>query len=121
MIEGNFRFIRWPLYQDAKRFSVLCHRIVEKLPKEYRFEIGSQVMRSSVSVALNIAEGSGKPSDRDFNRYLSISQGSLFETTASIDLLNGLGLLDKQDFKEILALGTKISNQLSGLKKALYY
>ena len=119
MKEGNFRFIDWPVYQDAKRFAHINIQLVHKLPREYRFEIGSQIIRSSISVALNIAEGSGKNSDRDFAHFLNISKGSLFETVAAIDILRDNKLVTQASFIEITELGNQISNQLAGLRKKL--
>ena len=45
--ENFFRFLNWKVYQDAKQFAYLSFKIVKKLPKEYRFEIGSQKVTSS--------------------------------------------------------------------------
>jgi four helix bundle protein len=119
MKEGNFRFIEWPVYQDAKKFAHLNIRLVHGLPKEYRFEIGSQIIRSSISVALNIAEGSGKNSDTDFAHFLNISRGSLFETIAALDILRDNKLVTEASFIQIADLGNTISNQLAGLRKKL--
>lgn len=104
---------------DAKKFAHLSFEIVRKLPREYRFEIGSQIIRSGISVSLNIAEGSGKNSDKDFNHFLNISSGSLFETIASFDILRDNKLIMESEFSELLSLGNSISSQLGGFKKKL--
>jgi len=119
MKENYFRFINWPVYEDAKLFANNCFSIVKRLPREYRFEIGSQIIRSSTSVALNIAEGSGKSSDKDFNHFLNISTGSLFETIAALDILRDNSLLVDAEFSEISLLAIKVASQLKGLKKSL--
>ena len=117
--KNSFRFFDWPLYKDAKKFSHLSFQIVKQLPKEYRFEIGSQIIRSSMSVALNIAEGSGKNSDKDFNHFLNIASGSLFETIASFDILRDNKLIPENEFAALVDFGSQISNQLGGFKKTL--
>ena len=120
MTEKNtFRFFDWQVYKDAKKFSHLSFRVVKNLPKEYRFEIGSQIIRSSMSVALNIAEGSGKNSDKDFNHFLNIASGSLFETIASFDILRDNKLIPESEFTSLVSFGGQISNQLGGFKKKL--
>jgi|SRR3989344_5834243 len=120
MTKGNyFRFLDWPVYQDAKSFSHSSFQLVKKLPREYRFEIGSQIIRSSMSVALNIAEGSGKNSDKDFNHFLNIALGSLFETVASLDILRDNKLITEKEFGSFVDVGNKISSQLGGFKKKL--
>lgn len=119
MNKNYFRFLSWPVYQDAKKFSHLSFQIVKKLPREYRFEVGSQIIRSSMSVALNIAEGSGKNSDRDFNHFLNIALGSLFETIASFDILRDNNLITEKEFGTFIDFGNKVSSQLGGFKKKL--
>ena len=114
-----FRFLEWPVYSDSKRFAHKSFKVVKSLPKEYRFEIGSQIIRSSISVVLNIAEGSGKNSDKDFNHFLNISLGSLSETIAAFDILRDNKLIPESEFLELVDLGGIISTQLGGFKKKL--
>lgn len=114
-----FRFVKWPVYADAKKFARMSIESVRHLPREYRYELGSQIIRSSTSVALNIAEGSGKYSDKDFKHYLSIALGSLFETIASFDILRDSRLVTEERFLEIKRLGNIIASQIGGMKKKL--
>ena len=50
--------------------------------------IRDQLQRASLSVALNLAEGSGKPSKTEQRRYYAIALGSLRETEALLQILN---------------------------------
>ncbi len=115
----KFRFLDWQVYKEAKKLFSFLLEIVRKLPKEYRYDIGSQILRSGLSIILNIAEGSGKTSDKELNRYFNIALGSLFETLAAVDVLKDNNLLDKKEFNKILEFTTSISNQLGGFKKQL--
>jgi len=115
----KFRFLKWKVYQDAKELFVLILNVVKKIPKEYRFELGSQLIRASLSILLNIAEGSGKNSDRELNRFIDISLGSLNETLAAIDALKDTKLITESDFNKIFKLIDEISNQLGGFKKKI--
>lgn len=47
-----------------------------------------QLDRASLSVVLNLAEGSGKPSPRDKKKFYSIAMGSLRETQAILQLID---------------------------------
>jgi len=115
----KFRFLKWKVYQDTKELFVLILNVVKKIPKEYRFELGSQLIRASLSILLNIAEGSGKSSDRELNRFIDISLGSLNETLAAIDVLKDTKLITESDFNKIFKLIDEISNQLGGFKKKI--
>ena len=114
-----FRFLGWQVYKDAKELFQLVYKVVSKLPKDIRFELGSQIIRSSFSVILNIAEGSGKNSDKELNRYLDISIGSLSETVAGMDVLHDNHFINKEDFNLVAKSAESISKQLGGFKKKL--
>ncbi|MBI2475864.1 MAG: four helix bundle protein [Candidatus Taylorbacteria bacterium] len=116
---NKFRFREWQVYKDSKRLFVLLLSVVKKLPREYRFEIGSQIIRAGLSVALNIAEGSGKHSDAELNRFIDIALGSLFEAFAAVDVLLECQLVDQTVFSEIEKLTLSISDQLGGFKKRI--
>lgn len=109
----------WNVYKDAQKLYKVVFTVVHKLPREYRFEIGSQMMRSALSVILNIAEGSGKGSDKEFNRFLDISLGSLFEVVASMDTLRITNLVSSQEFEDVYNICENIADQLGGFKKKL--
>ncbi len=115
----RFRFLDWQVYKDARRLFVLLLAIVKKLPKEYRYEMGSQIPRAGFSVVLNIAEGSGKHSDGELNRFFDIAVGSLFECVAAVDALREALLVDDEVFKEVEGLAESISDQLGGFKRKI--
>ena len=115
----KFRFLNWEVYKNAKELFSFLLKIVKKLPREYRFELGSQIIRSGFSIILNIAEGSGKASDKELNHFIDISIGSAYETLAAIDVLSDNNLIDDKDYQQLFTLVDKITNQLGGFKKHL--
>ena len=115
----KFRFLKWKVYKDSQELFKVILMVVKKLPREYRFEIGSQIIRSALSVILNIAEGSGKNSDKELNRFFDISLGSLYEVLASVDTLLSNKLIEKFEFDDVFDKIKNISDQLGGFKKKL--
>ena len=75
--------------------------------------------RSSLSVILNIAEGAGKDSDKEFNRYLNNSLGSINETAAGIDVSSDARLISETERNSLLEEAKNIANQLGGFSKRL--
>ncbi len=115
----KFRFLKWQVYKDAKELFSIIIKLVKKLPREFRFELGSQLIRAGLSVILNIAEGSGKSTDKELNRYLDISLGSLNEVLACCDVMKDNNFITKKEFEGIFQKTEDISNQLGGFKKKL--
>lgn len=115
----QFRFRGWRVYKDAQTLYSLLLNIVRKMPKEFRFELGSQLLRSGSSIILNIAEGSGKQSEKELNRFIENALGSAYETMANIDILNINQLIEVRDFTNAEILIARICTQLGGFKKKL--
>ena len=53
--------------------------IVVRFPKEEKYELASQLQRAVLSVPLNIVEGCGRYTEKDFAHFLNNALGSLNE------------------------------------------
>ncbi len=115
----QFRFLDWRIYREAQGVFLDVLKVVKQLPREYRFELGSQIVRSALSPILNIAEGGGKSSDRELNRYLDISIGSLYETKAALDTFVIGGFYEKEDYEILSKKITELVLQIGGFKRKL--
>lgn len=51
----------------------------DKLPKSEEYNLKSQLKRAVISVALNIAEGKGRKTAKDFAHFLNMASASLAE------------------------------------------
>ena len=85
-IPTTFRFEKLEVWQQARKLNRKIYECTRLFPEEERYALVSQIRRSSVSVASNIAEGSGRNSDADFSRFLEISYGSLMEVISQLYL-----------------------------------
>lgn len=115
----TFRFLGWQVYKDAKELFQLVYKTVIKQPKDVRYELGNQIIRSSFSVILNIAGGSGKKSDKELNRFYNMSIGSLNETVAGMDILRDNHFIAHDNFDIFIQRAKNISKQMGGFKKKL--
>ena len=115
----QFRFKKWDVYKDSRDFFSFALKLVRKVPRDFRFEIGSQLIRSAFSISLNIAEGSGKSSDKEMNRFFEIALGSVYESLAAIDILEYNGFISSKERNEAEVALVTISKQLGGFKKKL--
>ena len=93
-------------FQLADELALMVYRETAGFPREELFGLTSQIRRAAVSVASNIAEGSGRSTDVDFLRFLDMANGSLRELQYQISLAQRLGYLPSQsplvDEKSIL-------------------
>ena len=90
---------------------------LNKLNSPNYFELKNQIRRASISISSNIAEGSGRYSDKDFIRFLRISLASSMEVESQLFLLKNSMILDglPLDVDSILKDLTEIQKQLRSL------
>jgi four helix bundle protein len=70
-------------------------------PSDERYGLTSQIRSAAVSVAANIAEGSGRESLQDFRRFVYQAQGSLSEAEYYLHLANSLGYVEDGEFERL--------------------
>ena len=80
------------LYQE-------CEKLKLKNP------VKDQLHRASLSIALNITEGSGRSSIKDQKRFYSIAMGSLRETQCLVKIIDNKERIKKYDYLGKLVYG----------------
>ena len=114
----TFRFLDFPVYKDSKKFYRMVVGVTEKFSKTHN-DLVRQLIRAVLSVSLNIAEGSAKKSDKDFNRYIENALGSINESVAALDIAYESSLISLDCFKFLKQSAEQIAKQLGGLSKKL--
>lgn len=74
------------IWQRSHQLVLEIYIITKSFPKDELFGLTSQMRRSSASIPTNIAEGCGRNSDAEMNRFLIIAQGSAAELEYQIIL-----------------------------------
>jgi len=115
----SFRFHNFKVYEDVRPFIKGIFILVAKLPKQYQYDLASQMKRAAISILLNLAEGSGKNSDKDFNRFIMISIGSIYEVVACLDIALDNNLISNKIYDKFYNKAEDIRNQLGALSKKL--
>lgn len=75
--------------------------VLPKMPIEEKFALTSQLRRSAYSIPLNIAEGCGKNTDKDFVHYLDIALGSTHEVEYTCLLIFDLSYILPVLYEEV--------------------
>ena len=107
MKKHNFREIK--IWQEALLLVKEVYSFSSQLPKEELYGITSQINRSAVSIPSNIAEGSGRTSNKEFIRFLEIAIASSYELETQLILAEEIfGLSSKNIIENLNALQNRI-------------
>jgi four helix bundle protein len=79
-VMATVQFDELEVYQAAEQLADLVWDIVLRWGAFARDTVGKQLVRAADSVGANIAEGCGRQSFRDNQRFVKIARGSLNET-----------------------------------------
>jgi len=79
------------VWRKAHQFVLDIYETNKKFPETEKYGLTSQLRRSAVSIAANIAEGFRKQGKSDKVRFLNIAQGSLEESRYYLILVEDLG------------------------------
>jgi len=113
----NYKTLK--VWQKSVDLAVKVYKSTENFPKEEAYGLTSQIRRCSVSIPSNIAEGSGRNSDKEFNNFLGYSQGSSFELETQLIIANKVGYLKDDNFQNLQEGITEIQKMNYALKKRL--
>lgn len=112
-------FEKLNVYQDAIKLSLDIYKLVSKFPKEEKFGIIDQLRRASVSISLNIAEGSSR-TKKDFRHFLDISRGSCYELVLLLRICLELKYISSKDFEEIYPQIDNLAKRINALKNSIH-
>jgi len=101
-------------WQLARQLMLQCHRLAEKLPASERYDLGSQIRRSSKSGMANISEGYGRYHYLDSLRFYYFARGSINETINHIITAHDLRYIDQAWFQKLYDLGRETERTLNG-------
>lgn len=93
--------------------------IAPKFPKEERYELTSQLLRAALSVPLNIVEGCGRFTDKDFAKFLDPSLGSPNETDYCCFAALELNYITNSEYETINKLINEVRAMLIAFLKHL--
>lgn len=77
------------VFKDSILLAKDIRAVVERMKRSDEFSIGNQMLRSSVSISSNIAEGFGRNSNAQIINFLNISHGSVCELISQLMIMNG--------------------------------
>lgn len=107
------------VWHRAMELTVLVFQVVSDLPPEEKYGLASQIKRSVVSIASNIAEGAGRNTDKEFYHFLGMASGSSYELLTQILIAAKLDMINKQQAEVIYLELTHIQKMIYGFQRKL--
>lgn len=114
----NFRNLK--IYARSIEFAVEIYTLTKTFPREELYGITSQIRRAAASISLNIAEGSGNTSAKEFRRFLEIALRSDYEVMSCLEIARRLTYCDQEKYNILIAEADEIAAMIVGFSKSLY-
>jgi four helix bundle protein len=113
-----FRFEKLIVYQKSIDFIEFVYTLTKKFPNDEKGNLTDQFKRASVSVSLNIGEGTGG-TKKEFNNFLRIAKRSIRECLVCITVSKRLLFITDEENSEGRKRMSELSKMCSGLQKSL--
>lgn len=115
----KFSYEKMRMWSDVRMYIKSVYEITNTFPLNEKFGLTQQLRRAAVSVLSNIAEGLSRKTEKEKQRFIEISYGSLMETNAQLIIAVDLMYINKEQYYKLKEDLLKISNQLNALNKSL--
>jgi four helix bundle protein len=115
----DFDFERLLVYQKSLDFIHKVFGLFKKLPREFKFTVGDNLIRAAISIANNLAEGSGKQFQKEKARYYSTSLDSTRECISVLNILLKEQLIEDNLYSELRGNAREITSMLHGLLNSI--
>lgn len=115
----KFKYEDLEIWQLALELIRSVYDVLKRFPEDERYDLISQGKRAVVSIALNIAEGSGRKTDKDFSLFINRAITSLQEVDAVLKIGLKLRYISEKDYKGVAYLLEKEYFKLIAFDKTL--
>ena len=115
----RFRFEKLEVWQEARSVNRIIYTLARRFPRPETFAMASQVRRAAVSIAANIAEGSGRNSDKDFPHFLEQAYASLKEVASVLYLALDEAYVSENDINPLFDQLARLAKRIASLNRSL--
>ncbi len=114
----NFKELK--VWQKARKLVKVIYDASAEFPNEEKFGLTSQMRRCAISIPSNIAEGSGRRTNKDFSHFLDIALGSTFELETQINLCLDLNFIQSEMECKMIENVSEIQKMIISLQRKLF-
>lgn len=116
MIYGSFEDLE--VWKKSCRLAVRLYALLNHC---HDYGLKDQMLRASVSLPSNIAEGRERNSPQDFKRFINIAKGSAAELRTQVYIASEIGVLTKEQKRELVQELKSISKMLQSLHDSVQH
>ncbi|OPL16285.1 MAG: four helix bundle protein [delta proteobacterium ML8_D] len=116
----DFGYENLEVWNRSVDFAVRVIDLIESLetPRKH-YRLLEQIEASSTSIGMNLAEGKGRFSKKEFVQYCYIARGSLYETMTLLEIFRRKKWLADKYFDALKEEGLQIASMIKGLINSL--
>lgn len=96
-------FKKLVVWQRSFNFSVEVYKCTRDFPKEEKYGLTSQLRRACSSIPINISEGAGRQTNKEFTNFVQIAIGSAYEADCELLICKELHYLAPEQFEALYA------------------
>lgn len=113
----NFENLR--VWEEAMALAEQIYKVTEAFPKAEQYGLTSQMRRSAVSIASNIAEGCSRNTKGEYVQFIGIARGSAAELKTQLLLAKRIGFMDELTTEKVLVPLDSVARMLNALRNSL--
>ncbi len=108
------------VWQKGIEFSIQVIDLAERLGQSKRhFRLIEQLEAAVTSIPMNIAEGKGRNSTKEYMHFLMIARGSLYETMTLLEIFRLKNWISQEEYLSLEQKSDEIGKMINGLYRKL--
>ncbi len=116
----KFGFEDLEVWKKSIDFADQVIDLIESLDTDRKhFRLIEQLEAASTSIAMNIAEGKGRYSKKEFRQFLYVARGSLYETVTLLEIFRRRRWITQEQYSSLEFQAKEIVKMIVGLAKSL--
>jgi four helix bundle protein len=104
-------------FTKSHELTLEIYKITKDFPKGETYGMSSQLRRSSSSICANIAEWSGRSTNKDYKHFLHMSLGSAKEVEYFLMLSKDLEYISRRTYDELMTILDEVIGRLTNYIK----
>ena len=115
----NLNYKNLKIWQRSVDLCTSIYLVSQNFPESEKFGLTNQIRRAAISIPSNIAEGAGRKSKADFQRFLRIAEGSANEVETQIIIAQELKFIKSEVAQKLVIEVNEILKMIGGFTKKI--